>query len=553
MQKVSWRIIVLWSLLSVAVGGLLWRLVDLNVVKRAFLLKQSQARILRKINISAHRGIITDRLGSPLAISTPAESVWVNPQLFHASHHNLRLLAHAMHLPVAYIKKRVNKKHGHVFVYLKRAIPPEKAKRIKALNLPGVFFQSEYRRYYPEGEIAAHVVGFTNIDDQGQEGLELAANKWLSGEPGKQEVIKDRLGHIISTVAWLKKPVEGKDLQLSIDHRIQYTAYRALQKAVNKFHAQSGSVVVLDVDSGEVLAMVNQPAYNPNNRHACHNGCYRNRAATDTFEPGSVIKPFVIALALESDKYTPDTKINTNPGWMRIGGYTIKDDLNYGVVTLTQLLQKSSNIASAKVLMSLNPENYWSLLHAFGFGARTKSGFPGESSGRMVAEKKWYASVIATLAYGYGISVTPLQLAHAYMILASDGVDRPVTFFKGLYNQQGDRAEKQILSPAVAKTLRKMLETVVKRGGTGTRAHVSGYRVAGKTGTAYIAGPTGYDHHHYMSSFVGMAPASHPKLVVAVVIRDPQGEHFGGLVAAPVFSNVMQGALRLLDVAPDLN
>ena len=546
MQR-SWRLYTLWFLLCVAVAGLLWRLIDLNILERSFLLRQSKARILRVVNIPAYRGMITDRLGSPLAISTPVDSVWVNPQLFQATPIQLKYLAQILHLPISFISKHTRKVGDRQFIYLKRGNPPYIAKQIKSLKIPGVFFQREYRRYYPESEITAHVVGITNIDDHGQEGLELAYNKWLAGIPGKQEILKDRLGHVIADVALLKKPVQGHNLTLSIDHRIQYLAYRALKETVNRYQAKSGSVVVLDVSTGDILAMVNQPSYNPNIRPKIRDGRYRNRAVTDMFEPGSVMKPFTIALALESGKYKPDTTINTNPGWMWIGGYRISDDgLNYGVVTLTELLQKSSNIAAAKILLSLQPRHYYKLLHEMGFGERTRSGFPGESNGMLIPHQTWLPSVVATLAYGYGIAVTTLQLAHGYAILADGGIKKPVTFVKINRPSQGVR----VLPEKVAKTIIKMLETVVQKG-TGTRARVPGYRVAGKTGTAYIAGPNGYYKHRYMSSFVGVAPASNPRLVVAVVIRDPQDQHFGGIVAAPLFAKVMGGALRLLDIPPD--
>ena len=358
----AWRFHAVWFLLCVAVAGVLWRLIDLNILDRSFLLRQSKARILRDVSIPAYRGMITDRLGVPLAISTPVDSLWINPQLFQPTRTQLSELAHFLRLPLSFIRKQAEKKGNRQFVYLKRGNPPFIAKEVRALHIPGVFFKREYRRYYPEGEVTAHMIGLTNIDDQGQEGLELAYNQWLAGTPGEDEVVKDRLGHIIADVALLKKPLQGHNLVLSIDHRIQYLAYRALKGTVSDYHAESGSVVVLDVKTGEILAMVNQPSYNPNNRPSNHDGRYRNRAVTDMFEPGSVIKPFTIAFALESGEYTRDTKIDTNPGWMKIGGYQISDDgLNYGVITLTQLLQYSSNIAAAKILLSLKPDHYYAL------------------------------------------------------------------------------------------------------------------------------------------------------------------------------------------------
>lgn len=544
----SWRLLVVWCLFGAALAGIIWKLLDLGLFSRNFLLKASKSRILRTVSIPAYRGIILDSLGSPLAVSTSVESVWVNPQYFQATESQLTSLAKLLDISVYRINSKIKKFHSREFVYLKRSVPPPIAKKIRQLGIPGLFFQHEFRRYYPEEEVAAHVVGFTNIDDKGQEGMELAFDDWLGGSPGAERVVKDRLGNIIAELDLLTQPEQGKNLQLSLDHRIQYLAYRSLKETVDRYHAESGSAVVLDVETGEVLAMVNQPSYNPNNRAHSKISWYRNRAVTDMFEPGSVIKPFTIALALNSGKYTPDSKIDTDDGWMKVGGYRIRDDLNYGVVTLTELLQKSSNIAAAKVLFSLPPENYWQLLKSLGFGARTESGFPGEASGQLVPQTAWVPSVLATLAYGYGLSVTPLQLAHAYSVIASGGISHPVSLLK----VEADKvSSSRVLQKAVAINLIDMLETVVKKGGTGTRAQIPGYRVAGKTGTAYIAGANGYDHHRYMSSFVGMAPASNPRLVVVVVIKDPQKQHFGGIVAAPTFAKIMAGALRLRNVPPD--
>ena len=532
-----WRFILLVFLLCLLVIGIVFRLFYLNVTDRKFLLNQSEVRIVRHETVPAYRGMILDRLNDPLAISTPLDSVWVNPQEWKADATQLNSLSQLLGLEFAKIQHKISasEKRGKEFVYLKRMNPPSVGEAIKALKIKGIHIQREYKRYYPEAEVTAHVVGLTNVDDHGQEGLELAYDHWLSGQSGLKKVIKDRLGRVVEDVAWLKKPVQGKNVILSIDHRIQYLAYRALKWQVENYHAASGSVIVLDAKTGEILADVNQPSYNPNDRPKDHDGRFRNRALTDMFEPGSTIKPFTIALALQSGKYKPETTIDTSPGYMRVGGYTIKDDgLNYGVLNLTQVLKKSSNIGAAKIMLSLSPKDYAHLLHKVGFGEITHTGFPGEARGTILDRSHWYPSVVATLAYGYGIAVTTLQLAQGYQVLADHGVKLPLTFLK--------RSKSEVVN---------MLKTVVSKGGTGWRARVRGYQVAGKTGTAYIAGPHGYDKNKFIASFVGIAPASKPRLVVAVVIRDPQGQHFGGIVAAPVFSKVMSGALRYLKIMPD--
>lgn len=548
-SKYSWRVYLVFLFLVVALVGLLWRLVELNIIQRNFLLQQSDARILRNVDLPAHRGMITDRTGSVLAMSTPVYSAWINPKYFHPTAIQLNELAHDLTVSEAFI--RAHDIRGKEFVYLRRQNPPDVMKAVKALKIPGVYFQMEYQRFYPEGEVSAHILGITNIDDQGQEGLELAYNDWLSGTPGKEEVLKDRLGNVIQDVALLKKPVQGHDLVLSIDHRIQYIAYRALKEQVEKYKAKDGSIVVLNPRTGEILAMANLPSYNPNDHLAEKHGDFRNRAVTDSFEPGSTMKPFTIAMALQSGEYTPKTLVNTNPGYMMVGGYEIRDDfVDNGIIDLRQILEVSSNVGAAKILLSLPPQPFFHFLRRFGFGRRTASGFPGESSGRLVEHSIWYKSDIATLAYGYGIAVTTLQLAHAYGILADNGISHPVTFLK----VNGTPPGKQVVSKTVANEIVKMLESVVygkNPGATGGLAKVPGYWISGKTGTAYIAGPHGYDKKKYVGDFVGIAPATHPQLVIAVVIRDPQGQHFGGVVSAPVFAKVMSAALRILNIPPD--
>lgn len=551
-RRYAWRVYLVILFLIIALSGLLWRLIQLNLIDRHFLLQQSDSRILRNIDMPAHRGMITDRLGIVLALSTPVYSVWVNPKDFQASSQQLIALSHELNLPVSFIDARTNPDSKKGFIYLKRQNPPSVMQYIQAMHIPGLHFQMEYQRFYPEGEVIAHVLGITNVDDQGQEGLELAYNDWLSGTPGKKEVLKDRMGHVIAEIALKKKSQQGRNITLSIDHRIQYIAYRALKESVEEFHAKAGSIVVLNAKTGEILAMANLPSYNPNDRTVEQGGDFRNRAVTDSFEPGSTMKPFTIALALESGQYTPASLIDTNPGYLRVGGYTIRDDQkDNGVINLQRIIQISSNIGAAKILLTLPPKKLWDLLRRLGFGQRTSSGFPGESTGRLIDHAVWYKSDVATLAYGYGIAVTTLQLARAYAILADNGVRHPVSFLK----LETTPAGKQVIPKKVAKEVDAMLESVVmgktSEGATGALAGVPGYSVAGKTGTAYIAHAHGYDKKKYNSDFVGFAPVSNPQLVIAVMLRDPQGKHFGGEVAAPVFSKVMTGSLRILNIPPD--
>jgi cell division protein FtsI (penicillin-binding protein 3) len=544
------RFWVVLTCLALGFFALVWRLVDLTILNRDFLVKQGQLRTVRMVEIPAYRGIITDRNQQPLAISTPVDSVWVNPTQFHPDTDSFNRLAHVLSVSPHAIRQQLAGASTRSFLYLKRGVPPSISEQITALKIPGVFLQREYRRYYPEAEVTAHLIGLTNVDDRGQEGLELAYDQWLAGKPGKKQVIKDRLGNIISEVALLKKPEQGRGLTLSIDKRIQYAAYQALKNAVEEYQAEGGSVVVLDARTSEVLAMVNQPSYNPNNRAAQQSGSYRNRAVTDTFEPGSTIKPFTIALALNSGRYTPTTLIDTNPGWMMVGGYRISDENhNFGLIDVAEILARSSNIGVTKMMTSLSPQGHWDLLHEAGFGELTDSHFPGEVTGRLPLERVWRPSEIATLAYGYGLSITTLQLAHAYTIFANEGVLRPLSLLKRDHIPEG----RSVLSPAVSKTMLLMLEKVVQEGvqHTGTRARVPGYRVGGKTGTSYIAGPHGYDRHNYNSSFVGIAPLSDPRLVIAVMIREPRGPHLGAVVSAPVFSQIMSDSLRILNILPD--
>jgi cell division protein FtsI (penicillin-binding protein 3) len=548
-SKYQWRFYIILFILLLCLAALLWRLADLGIFNRTFLLKQSDARAMRIVSTSAYRGMITDRFGIPLAISTPMESPWVNPPMFQPSWSQLSKLAKLLGMRISDIKKRVDSDSDREFVYLRRGIPPELAEKIKALNIPGLFFLREYRRFYPESDVSAQVIGTTNVDDKGQEGLELAYDQWLRGIPGKERVIKDRLGHIIGIVNVISQPIQGRDLALSLDNRIQFIAYQNLKQVVQKFNAGSGSVIVLNPKTGEILAMVNMPSYNPNQRPLAPDSHHRNRAVTDTFEPGSTMKPFSIASALFSGKYTPDTKVDTNPGWLTLNGHTIHDvEADNGVLNVTQVLQKSSNIGVAKITLSLPPQDLINMLHKVGFGQITDSGFPGEENGRLVSQKRWSDIDIATISFGYGVAVTAMQLAHAYAMIANAGVSVPLTFLKEKTIPQG----KQTLDPKIASEILSMLETVVQKGGTATQAAVPGYRIAGKTGTAYIARPGGYDKSHYTASFVGIVPVSNPQLVIVVVVNNVSGDiHMGGQISAPVFANIASAVLRILDIPPD--
>lgn len=542
------RHLLLLTLFGLAFAALVLRAVDLQVLKRGFLQDQADARHLRTVSIPAHRGMILDRNGEPLAVSTPVESVWANPQELAGAREFLPALARLLGMEVDELQGRLARRADREFVYLRRQVNPTVAAQLRALDAPGVYLQREYRRYYPDGEVAAHLVGFTDIDDRGQEGIELAYDDWLRGEPGAKRVLKDGRHHVIENVERIRAARPGRDLTLSIDRRIQYLAYRELKAAVQQHRARSGSVVVLDARSGEVLAMVNQPSYNPNNRARIRPAHLRNRALTDVFEPGSTMKPLTIACALESGRYRPDTAIDTSPGLFQVGVNTVRDMHDYGRLDVTGVIRKSSNVGAAKIALSLPAEDLWSLLARAGFGQVTASGFPGEASGLLMDWRRWHPIEQATLAFGYGISVTPLQLARAYTLFAADGRLRPVSLLRVEDVPRGE----PVLSPKVARAVREMMETVVQPGGTATAARVAGYRVAGKTGTVHKSVAGGYAEDRYNSVFVGLAPASRPRLVTVVMISEPQaGEHFGGKVAGPVFSRVMAGALRLLNIAPD--
>ena len=527
---------------------LCWRAVDLHVFNKDFLQSQGDARYLRVQPVAAHRGMILDRNGEPLAISTPVDSVWVVPKDFMSAQSRWHELSKLLGISMKQLNNQVLSRQNKQFVYLKRHVAPAVAEKVMKLEIPGVSLQREYKRFYPAGEVTAHVVGFTNVDDKGQEGLELAYNNWLRGQPGSQRVIKDRLGRVVKHVEQIKAPKAGKDLTLSIDRRIQYLTYRELKRAVIQHKARSGSAVVMDARSGEVLAMVNQPAYNPNKRSSGVSSHYRNRAVTDVFEPGSTIKPFTVAAALESGRFNSRTRINTAPGFYKVGNSMVKDTRNYGRIDLTTLIQKSSNVGATKLALAIKPDTLWNMHSKVGFGETTSSGFPGEAGGLLTHASQWRKIEQATLAFGYGMSVTALQLARAYSVIAADGKLKSVSFLR----QDDFKNSHQVIKPSIARQLRNMLKQVVAVGGTGTRASIAGYHVAGKTGTVKKVVNGGYSDDRYTSVFAGMVPASQPRLVMVVTVDEPNnGVYYGGEVAAPVFAEVMSNALHLMDIKPD--
>lgn len=527
---------------------LIWRMVDLTVLHRQFLQGQGNARSLRVIDIPAYRGMITDRQGTPLAVSTPVESVWVNPKEFSPDEPQFMQLAKYLNLSPKELSRKVVQAQNREFLYLQRQLPPMLSKKIEALKIPGVNFQKEFKRYYPDSDSISQLLGFTNVDDQGLEGIELAYQDWLMGVVGKKRVIKDRLGRIIEELGIIKEPRPGHELPLSIDRRLQYLAYSELSKTVEEFAAKSGSVVVVDAENGEILAIANAPSYNPNSRGRYDRDTYRNRALTDTFEPGSVIKPFSIASALETGLFTPDTIIDTNPSWMSVHGHTVRDVHNYGVLDVTGVLQHSSNVGVTKMVLASPPEQLIGLLQRSGFGQRTESAYPGESEGAIVKAKDANPFVLATLGFGYGLSVTALQLAKANLIFANKGRIMPVTL---IHNDTPTLGE-QVMQPKTAEQVLLMMEAVMGKDGTGKSARVPGYRVAGKTGTARVAGKNGYKERKYTSSFIGIAPVSKPKFVVVVVIHEPSRKgYYAATVASPLFAKVMAGALRLFNVPND--
>ena len=545
-----WRVYLLFGLLACAAAGLIWRAVNLQLVDHGFLSSQGAARFSREVKITAHRGTITDRYGEPLAVSTPVDSIWTNPKELAAATDQIAPLARALQLDPQDLARRVTSNLDRDFLYLARHREPAEAEKVRRLEVPGVSLMREYRRYYPAGEIAGHILGFTDVDDAGQEGLELAFEHWLGGEDGAKRVIQDRYGRVVQDVDSIRAVRPGRDLVLSIDMRIQYLAYRELKAAIRLQRARAGSIVVLDVTTGEVLAMVNQPAFNPNDRDQMTAAVYRNRAATDMFEPGSAMKPFFVAAGLVSGKYDNHSIIDTSPGYIKIGSRVFDDEHgNLGRIDIATILAKSSNVGMGHIALSLEPQLIWTTLTQLGFGQVTEAGYPGESAGLLSNYSHWRPIGIFTMSHGYNISVTPLQLAHAYATLGAFGVKRPVSFLR----VESAPAGQRVLDEGLSRELVGMLESVViAEGATGRKAAIPGYRVSGKTGTAFKAAAGGYSTDLYMAVFGGVAPTSAPRLAAVVVIDEPSaGQHMGGDVAAPVFSAVVGGALRLLAVAPD--
>jgi cell division protein FtsI (penicillin-binding protein 3) len=544
---------VLLGCLSVAASALVGAVFYRQVLETDFLQQQGEARYLRDGEIAARRGMILDRNGEPLAVSTPVETVWADPKLLSARPDAIPALAKALGLDAAALETRVLGDPKRRFIYLKRRVSFQEARGVRELiatqGLPGVDFETEYRRYYPGVEVFGHVLGFTDIEDGGQEGMELAYDKWLRAEPGQRRVIQDGRHRIVAEVEQIRPPRNGKDLVLSLDRRLQFLTYRELKAAVAEHKAVGGTAVILDVATGEVLAMVNQPGYNPNDLRGGDSGRRRNRALTDTLEPGSTVKPLVVAAVLERGLVKPTTRISTGGGHLAVGSGVVRDVHSYGTLDVTGIITKSSNVGAVKLAQMMDYAGLWSMYDQLGFGHKTGVEFPGETRGTLRHYKTWRVFEHATMAFGYGLSVTALQLAQAYSVLAADGVKRPVTLIKRDDTLDGAR----VLSAKTAKAVRAMLETVVAPGGTATRAAVPGYRIGGKTGTAKKAnGKRGYTAGRYQAVFAGLAPAGNPRLVMVVMIDEPRGKsYYGGLVAAPVFAKVMEGALRLLNIPPD--
>ena len=543
-----WRRHLLLGAFGLVLTGLLVRAFYVQVWARDFYRRHGDRQQIRTAILPAHRGRLLDRAGMPLAVSAPVQAVCINPRRFHPDEAQLRQLAKLLGKSSRALRRQIERHRQRAFLYLARQLPPARAEAIDSLGLDGLFLRREFRRYYPTAEVTAHLLGFTDIDQHGQEGLERRFEAQLASVPGKIRVIRDRRGRTIEAVEAIRPPRPGHDIRLSIDRRLQYWAYLELKRAVAEHDARGGMLVLLNAHTGEVLALANQPTFNPNARAKAFKGAFRNRAVVDTFEPGSILKPLSMACALREGVVRSATLINTRPGWLRVGRHLVRDHRNYGVLTLEGILKKSSNIGITQVALRLSPHRFTRCLADFGLGSRAGIEFPGEATGKLPAPQGLGKFEQATLAFGYGLALSTLQLARAYTVFADDGMLHSVTL---LPRAQDDKA-RRVLPARIARQVRSMMEGVVSREGTAWRAKVPGYRVAGKTGTVKLAIPGGYARDRYRALFVGMAPASDPQLVLAVVIEEPRGkEYYGGQVAAPVFSRVMGFALRLLGVPPD--
>ena len=527
---------------------LVGRAIDLQVFNKQFLKEEGDKRQVDDVTVSAYRGMIKDRNGEPLAISTPVESVGINPrELKFLKDEQLMQIEKLLSLPAGKIKELVKQYAQRQFIYIAHRVNPQISEQVKALKLDGVYFEREFKRFYPAGAVSAHLVGFTDFEDVGQEGMEYLYEAQLKGSEGSKRVIRDGQRRIIEDIENIKEPISGKNIELSIDQRIQYLAYRELQLAVSLNKAKSGALVVLDAKNGEILAAVNQPSFNPNTKSSLTEGSHRNRALTDIFEPGSTVKPFVVAAALDGGYVSPTSMFVTN-GTYQVGRNTVKDVHNYGTLDLTHVIKKSSNIGVSMMSLKMPPKYLWSIYHKLGFGVSAGSGFPGEANGTIRDYKKWNDFDRAIMSFGYGFNSSALQLARAYTALADDGILHSVSLLK----REEDDHPVRVFSAKTAKSVRQMMETVLMKDGTAYEARVDGYTAAGKTGTVKKASAGGYTEKNYFAVFAGMAPATDPRLIIVVMIDEPSaGQYYGGLVSAPVFSKVMAGALRILDVAPD--
>ncbi len=559
-QHSSWRLYFVFMVILSLLSIIAWKVMDLQVLNNEVLQLQGDARTVRNDVIAAHRGNILDRNGEPLAISTPVQSLVLNPKeiIRHPDQwEQLSEILRSIDVNTDVLGNRIQENANREFMFIKRRIPPAEAELVLSHGFEGVWAEEEYKRFYPLGEVAVHVVGMANSDEVGQEGVELAYDDWLEGTPGSKQVLKDRNGSIISELRINRVAEPGNDLVLSIDSQIQFLAYKALKEEVTRRYASAGTAVVLDVETGEILAMVSQPSFNPNNRINLSQQLdgLKNRAIAESLEPGSTVKTFTVTAALETGLFDTESIIDTGPGYIRIDRATIRDPVNYGESNLERILAKSSQVGASRLALEMGQEPMLDVLKRVGFGQSVGTGFPGESAGMLVDHARWSNSEIATLAYGYGFQVSPLQLAQAYMVYANDGMFKPVTLLK--VNPEDEIPATRVISAELARSVTSMLEAVVRPGGggTGTRAYIPSHRVAGKTGTAwyYDVERGAYDDENYISLFAGFAPVTNPKIVTVVTIHEPQGEEYGGgQVAAPVFANITAGALRILNVAPDI-